>query len=440
LKTREVIRKLIRWSALRAGTLVITAALLSLAIHAYGAHRLGNARENFDSRWGHLTQIKPPPSVPDRENSARWLVAGGNAIVCSMEDQKFYSELSGKPTSGWTEVQTERARWILHEQQDALRILLRTGSFDTFNMGYDGFRANYDEIHFLGIVKGLRLLTLEARLAWSEDRIDDSLAALNAVGRATDGLLQTPIVMTWGIGSAATRWACRAAVEIVHDPCAGSPTLEKVRTVLPSQNPDEWGDTTLAVSVAEISEEGLQYTDDFYDPSMGWSIPFWVSNRFLVEDLVVAQILERWSRYLELGREPAASWPPDAAFNTWGSAGWPPWMAMTGTYTPNLLGMRARAQAASTELQQLEVALALRLASPQALGSDACDFVDHTLPTALTGQPLECGYDEDRHAIVIEIPGGKTALRAQVATENQATEIPPIELRVGDFSAGCGRP
>jgi len=437
LDTRELTRKLIRWSALGISVLVVTVALASFGLHTYGVHRLEEARKDFFTRWEHLAQYTPPPSVPDNENGARWLVAGGRAIVCSVEDRKFYGQLSGRSATGWTNAEASRARWILHEQQNALEILVRSGTFEIFNLGTDGNHATYETVDFSSIVMGIRLLVLETRLAWSEGRTTDALAALNAVGRSADGLLQTPIVMMSTIGSAAERWAVGAAAAIVSDPCTIDPTLEILRAALPSEDPVQRGNITLAVSIAEIAEEGLQFIDDFHDPSMGWSIPLWVSNHYLLEDLFVAEILDRWSHYLEVGQTPAAHWPPDAADSIWGDSSWPPWLAMAGTYTPNLLRAKALGQAASTELQQLQIALGLRLASPEGLGQDACELIAEQAPTALTGGPVTCRFDDIRGVIVIEVPGAERVLSAFVAPDNQASQLLPIELPVDVGDADC---
>ena len=437
--TRELIRKLIPWSVSGIGILVVTAALGSLALHAYGAHRLEKVRAEFHARWRHLTQIAPPSAVPDHENGARWLLAGGRAIVCTVEDRRFYGQLSNRSAAGWTDRERSRAQWILHEQQNALEILLRSGTVETFDLGTDEVRASYEDLDFSSILMGLRLLMLEARLAWSEGRTSDSLAALDAVGRAADGLMQTPIVMTSTIGSAATRWTARAAADFVSDPCTDVGTLEGISAALPSEDPVHWGNITLAVSVAEIAGEGLRYIDDPHDPSMGWSIPFWISNHYLLEDLFVAEILERWSLQLELGQEPAARWSSSAAHEIWGASSWPPWLALGGTYTPNLLSVRAREQAASTELQQTKFAIGLRLASPDGLGPEACATLSGWGPTALTGEPIACLFDEERGLIVIEIPGAVETLRAHVSVESQAATFPPIEIPVGRSGPGCGQ-
>ena len=437
MNTRELTRKLIRWSALSIGVLVVTAALGSFGLHTYGAFRLEKARADFDARWGHLTRLPPPPQIPDDENGARWLVAGGRAIVCSIEDRRFYGQLSDRSPTNWTDRERSRARWILHEQQNALEILLRSGSFENFNLDDNGIRATYDQIDFSSIVMGLRLLTLEARFAWSEGRTNDSLVALNAIGRSADGLLKTPIVMTSTIGSAATRWAVMATADFIGDPCTNVSTIVKLTAALPTEDPLHCGTITLAVSVAEIADEGLQYIDDFYDPSMGWSIPFWVSNHYLFEDLFVAGILERWGRYLEIGRQPAARWPPDAATSIWGDPSWPPGLALTGTVTPNLLSTTARAQAASAQLQQVKFAIELRLASSGGLGPNACTHFTGSAPTALTGEPLTCRYDEKRGVIVVEIPGAFEALKGHVSEKNLASQLPPIEIPVGVVDAGC---
>ncbi len=433
MNAREITRALIRWTLLGIGALVSAAAVGAFSLHIYGAHRLGDARSDFETRWGDLVLNPPPPSFPDHENGARWLMAGGQAIICSIEDQKLIGALSGKPAREWTETEESGARWILHEQQSALRILLRSGSFEAFHLGADGSRATYDEIDFLSIVMGLRLLTVEARLAWSEGRIADCLTALAAISQAADGLLRTPIVMTTTIGAAATRWSAQAAADLLMDPCTSAEILRELEHLLPVEDPIRSCNITVATSVVEIADEGLDYVEDFHDPSMSWSLPAWVSSRYLFEDLFVAEILDRWGRYLEIGQRPAADWPADVGLSIWGDTSWPPWLALAGTVTPNLLSIRARAQAASTELQQLRAALDLRLASPNGLDGDACSLVDDAGPTVLTGRPISCRHDEQRGMIVIEVPGAEQTLRAFVAANNHASRLPAIDLSVG----GC---
>jgi len=415
------------------GVLVVSGALGLFGLHLYGANRLKNARSDFDARWGHLVLEPTPTVLPDHINGARWLMAGSQAIICSLDDRKFIGALSGEPARGWTDTEQARARWILHEQQNALGILLRSGSFDAFHLGPNGSRATYDEIDFLSIVMGLRLLTVEARLAWTEGRTSDCLTALDAVSQATDGLLRTPIVMTSTIGSAAARWTAWAAAELLSDPCASTATLEKLRDLLPSEDPIHRCDVTLTTSIAEIADERLDYVEDLHDPSVSWSLPSWVSNRYLFEDLAVAEVLERWGRFLEIGHRPAADWPADAARTGWGDAEWPPWMALAGTFTPNLLSARIRAQAASTDIQQLKAALDLLLASPEGLDENSCSLVEDTRPTVLTGKPVSCGHSVDRGTIVIEVPEAEQTLSAFVSAANQASRFPPIEIPVG----GC---
>jgi len=434
LDSRTLTRKLIRWTAIGLGVLIVSAALGLFGIHVYGTHQLKNARSDFDARWGHLVLDPPPTSLPDHENGARWLLAGGQATICSLEDRKFITALSAESALGWTNTEQARARWILHEQQNALGILLRSVSFSSFHLGTDGTRANHDGIDFLSIVIGLRLLTVEARLAWSEGRTTDCLAALDAVSRAADGLLRTPVVLTSTIGSAASRWSASAAADLVSDPCTSTATLEELQRVLPSEDPIHNSNITLTSSIAEIADEGLNYVEDLHDPSMSWSLPVWVSNRYLLEDLVVAEILDRWGSFLEIGQQPAAEWPADAGRSGWGDAAWPPWIALSGAFTPNLLSARVRAQAASTSLQQIKAALDLRLASPNGLDGDPCSLVEDTRPTVLTGKPINCRYDEERRTIVIEVPEAEQTLSPFVSAANHASRFPPIEIPVGGCS------
>ncbi len=419
---------LIRYIAAGVAVLVIATLLGALAIHLYGSHRLTTARTALDARWGHLILREPPPTVPEHENGARWLVAGGQAIICTLEDQRFFGGLADRPARSWSDTERTRAIRILREQRPALDILIRSGSFSSFQLGRNGSKANHAEIDFLSVSLGLRLLVLEARVAWYEGRQSDCLAALNSVGRAADGLMRTPMVMTSTIGSAAARWSLWVATDIVGDPCSEATTLRETLAILPSVDPVHCNDITMAVSVTELADERMDYIEEFFDPSVGWSVPFWIPNRFLFEDLFIAGLIERWGRFLDLAHQPAAQWPSDVGHSIWRDTAWPKWLAMTGTITPNLLSGRARAQAASTEMQQLRFAFDLRLASPNGLDPNACDLSADATPTALTGQPLACRYDESQGIILIEAPGAAEPLPSLSTGSNRAARLPPLEL------------
>jgi len=430
LTSPAAIRKLIRYAAGSAALLAIAALIGALAFHHYGSRRLQGARAAFEDRWGHLAPYDLPPETPDHENGARWLVAGSRAIICTLEDQKFFGGLADRSTRTWTKDETARATRILSEQNPALGILIRIGDLDSFHLGRQGSRANYDEIDFLGISIGLRLLIVEARLAWSEGRQSDCLAALNSVAHAADGLMRTPMVMTSTLGSAAARWTFWMAAEIVSDPCLETSVLNEILTILPSEDPVHCNDITMAASVREIADERLDYIDDFNDPAMGWSVPFWIPNRFLFEDLFIADLVERWGRFIELGHQPAVQWPQDTGRSVLRDTAWPRWFAMTGAFTPNLLGGRARAQAASAEMQQLGLAINLRLASPNGLDPTACELVTDASPTALTGKPLACRYDQDHEVILIEVPDGDRIPPNLFSRHNRSGHLPPLELAI----------
>jgi hypothetical protein len=419
------------------GAVSLAMLIAGFALHNYGAHRRSTAHRELVTRWGHLDHSSPPAPVPDHTNAARWLAAGGQAIVCTTEEMELIGKLSAIPADDWDPDEERRIEDALSGQHHAISLLLRAGRHETFFLGADGIAANHDEINFLAMVRGLRLLIVYARSALNENRTDDGLAALTAVSRSADGLLRTPIVSALTSGAAAQRWAARVAMEVVRDPCVSHETLIALRDALPTEDPIQRGNQTLVASVEEIADEGLSYTDDRHDPSLGWSIPFWVSNRYLLEDLVVAEILARWSRYLELGQQPVARWPADAELATWGDGPWPPWVAMAGDYTPNLLAVWARVQAAASERLQLRCAIDVRLASSSGLGPDACATTDWSEPAALTGEPVGCRYDSSSDAIVIELDGARAALATHLSVQTQAASVEVIALPVGPREDLC---
>jgi hypothetical protein len=429
----------VRVAAALAAFAVVAGVSGAFAIHAWGEWRLERARAGLEATWGHLEPYSAPSPAPDHLNGARWLAAGGRAILCSPEDREFYRRLSARRVAGWTDAERSRARRILDEQRAALEILRHSADLSSFHLGADGERPNHHEIDFLGTIKGLRLLTLEARLAWSEDRREDSAIALRAIGRAADGLMGTPVLMASTTGAAAARWAAGAAADIATDPCAEAGDLEATLAALPRLDPVERCSTTLVLLVGEIGDEGMAYLDDLADPAMGWSLPFWISSRYLFEDLFVAEALDRWSRHLELFRQPAAGWPSDAVDSIWGDPSWPPWLALAGTITPNLVSLMAREQAAASELDQVRLALELRLASPNGLDDQACALAAGGPPTALTGEPVSCRVDRSVGVVVLEIVGAERALLEHTLSDSDAAVIPAIELPLGPRPPICDR-
>ena len=428
--TRGIPRNLIIGTVVATAVSAILITAGAVAFHTYGNRRLDDAQTAFRVRWGHLEPPSPRVPLTDPDNGARWLELGGQAISVTLEDQRFYTQLMARSRTAWSTAESTQARRILDEQREALAQLLETGSNDGFRLASDNAGTAASETDYLDLVKGIRLLVLEARLAWGDGRSTDCLAALNALGRIADGLLRTPTLLSLTLGAATDRWTAGAAADIVSNPCADVETLRTLRNLLPSEDPIERANITLATSVAEISEEGLLYIENVHDPSMGWSVPFWVSNRFLFENLVVARTLEAWSRYLELGQVPVAQWPVGIDEKLWAGTEWPPWIALAGHFTPNLLPAWVRVQAAATQLEQLRYAIALRLASPGGLEANACELGGAAPLAALTGTPIVCRFDATLNAIVVEVTGAEEALERQFSSGSPPAMFPGIALPV----------
>ncbi|MGD8439299.1 MAG: hypothetical protein PVG53_02095 [Holophagae bacterium] len=433
-------RRLVLWAALAIGVFLASMVATSLAVHAYGAHRLTASQATFAERWGQYI-LPPPAAVPtDRANGARFMVLGGRAMTSSVDEHRFIAELSGRPAASWSDADTDRAREILGEQQTALSILLQSRTADGFDLGIENRPPNYNDIDFLALVRGLRLLTLEARLAWAEGRVEDGLAAIETASRSADGLLRTPVIMSLTLGAAAQRWVLSAAKDIVGDPCAGSTVLDGLARRLPAEPAVRSAIGTFVTSVAELAEQGLAYRDDVNDPSVSWSLPYWISNHFLFEDLLIAEILDRWNRQIELGLHPAAGWSRETADSIWGGRWWPSGLALNGAYSANLTGVWVRAQAADTEHQQVAFALELRRRSPAGLTRDACRAVAEASPTPLTGQPVVCRADPSGQSLVIDVPDAEATLVRHSALDNDSARFEPIILSVGPRPDSCQKP
>lgn len=440
VRRQTLTRRLVLWAALAIGVFVASMVATSLAVHAYGAHLLTRSQATFAMRWG--PYILPPPTAvpPDRANGARFMVLGGRAMTSSVDEHRFIAELSGRPAASWSGADLARAREIVGEQQPALSILLQSRTADAFDLGIEDRPPNYNDIDFLALVRGLRLLTLEARLAWAEGRVEDSLAAIETASRSADGLLRTPVIMSLTLGAAAQRWVLSAAKDIVGDPCARGRVLDGLAARLPAEPAVRSAIGTFATSVAELAAEGLAYRDDVNDPSVSWSLPYWISNHFLFEDLLIAKILDRWGRQIELGLHPASGWSSETADSIWGGRWWLSGLALTGAYSANLMAVWVRVQAADTEHQQVAFALELRRRSPDGLARDACRSVVAASPTPLTGQPVVCRVDPSGPSLVIDVPDAEATLVHHSALDNDSARFEPIILPVGPRPDSCQQP
>jgi hypothetical protein len=428
VKSKTMTRKLIRITLLGVCVVVLALVAAAVGVRTYGKLRLAAVRDRLEHRWGPLSRPAPPAPVPDHSNGARWLVAGGRAISSDTRDIKLVGRLSGLSARSWTEEETAEVERILAAQEDAITLLLRAGTCSTFHLGDDGINAEHHEVEVLRIVQGLRLLVLASRHAWIEGRALDGIAALEAVSRSADGLLRTPLVFGVTGGAAAQRWSSSAALDVVEDPCADPATLRALRQILPTEDPIDRGNRVFAAALAEIADEGLDYIDDHHDPSLGWSVPFWIPNRTLFEDLVVAEILDSWSRFLELGGRPMVDWPFDVSTRQWGDSGWPPWLVMRGTFTPTMAAVWANAQAASSELHQLRLALEIRLSAPDGLDENVCRLVDISTPTRLTGEPVSCRFDTEQRAVVLRLERAEESLQDLLSVHSGAASFPEVVI------------
>jgi len=431
-----VARKLFIYCVLGIVVLVASIAVSAFALHTWGAHRLAVERSSFADAWGVSFEPEPAPAA-NESNGFGWLAKGAEGITCSAEESRFFGTLADRHPRAWTEEERARARHLLEDQQPALALLYRAGTAAVFDLGHSGGAEVHEEINGMSLIKGFKLLVLDARLAFFDERFADGIAAVTAVGRSADGLMRTPVIRASVIGSGAARWCTWAAADLVGDPCVDRATLSVLLEALPSEYPLVRHSATMAASVSEIADKGLSYLDGPNDPSLAWSVPFWIPNRYVFEDLFLADLITRWRYILELGNTPAINWPSDAGHAIWWDSPWPSWFAMTGVYTPNLLTAFCRAQAAATEIHQLRSTIGLRLSSPNGDGGASCKGFESSGPVPLTGEPLTCRVDEEGAVLIIEAPGATRALDSLAVMDARAGLLAPVEIPIGPRPASC---
>lgn len=178
------------------------------------------------------------PAIPDDENAAKWLAGGAGAVVWSMAEKAAVGTGSGLPFSEWDQETEATIREAVNRHRGALGTMsVAVGLEQTsFDIRYsDGTEAELPDL--LEILRAVRLLACQARIAFADGNPEGGLVALATMNRMATSLYEESSLITFMIAVAAERIMLVQAAEAVSfdEVWAGDPEfLDELEGVVPN--------------------------------------------------------------------------------------------------------------------------------------------------------------------------------------------------------------
>jgi len=238
-----------RFGLVLAGVLLLS-LLASFGVHMSGRWRFAQAAEQFVSELpGSRLELSTSalatlvvslaPPVPDpSDNAARWLTAGGKAMVLNAdEDTQLRSGLASASTASWSAPQEAKARDMVQRNRGGLDTMQRAVACvgSSFEIDYsdlvDAEIPNLLELLIAGF-----LVNLDARLAFADGDPAAGFAALNVLARLTDSLRREPPLIFSLIAHVTEKLLLQGITEVLtsEQPWATQPQrVEQLRQLLP---------------------------------------------------------------------------------------------------------------------------------------------------------------------------------------------------------------
>ena len=415
--------------------LVLLALLASLVVHLTGRARYAKAVEQFQaalgsevpdaSEEGLRVQLVglAPPTPPELENAARWLVAGGEGMVWAEDDIQDARELSRVPTDRWSEEQKAFVRELAERNRGSLVTMHRATPLAGSSFGLDYEDIMHVEIpNLLNLLHAAHLLHLDARLALAEGDAERGLASLDTLARLNDSLRRETILIFSLIAHVVEKLLLQGIADVLEssEPWATDPeVLNRLEDMLPTDELLAFSRRIIALDAAVISVAALEGNQEI--------LPELTESPLRIYYLGHRQA----AGYLDVGRanatlvdEPYAELrkriPPDE------------------DGSPNDLGPAyrnavAKGQAAVSQRRLVAAAVEVRRAGLEqgSYPSPCPAFEALETPDPFVGRPLVCEPRDDG-SLHLGIPGG-AELMAEIARRESlwVTEIdlpaPPTE-------------
>ncbi len=220
------------------------------------------------------------PAIPDEENAAKWLAGGAGAVVWSMAEKAAVGTASGRPISEWDQETEATVREALDRHRGALDTMsVAVGIEQTsFDIRYsDGTEAELPDL--LEILRAVRLLACQARIAFADGNPEGGLVALATMNRMASSLYKESSLITFMIAVAAERimlvqaaeavsfdevWACNPEfLDELEAVVLQTDQMRDLRRVLGAWEATLWAAATKGVTRWEFDPKGsLELSDD----------------------------------------------------------------------------------------------------------------------------------------------------------------------------------
>jgi hypothetical protein len=204
---------------LTAAALVVLLLSASLGAHLYSRWRFQRSATEFLATFPEVVPALDVDTLrqtfadlahegpPEELNAARWLIAGGDAIVCTQEENSHLTELVFAPSEDWTPDDRHFARELVERNKQALELMAKAVPLEGSR-----YELDYDHIldteipNLLHLMRGAKLLQVNARLAFTEGDIEGGIRNLAVIARLVDSLRDDDVLIFTLVGFANERF------------------------------------------------------------------------------------------------------------------------------------------------------------------------------------------------------------------------------------------
>lgn len=257
-----------RMGLILAGALILV-LLASLVVHLVGRSQYAAAVDRFEDELGDvipsletgalLTEIATyaPDPVAEPENAAKYLVAGGGAVLWAEGDLETIQSLLVIPTAEWSQKHREQVRRLVERNRTGLDLMARAVPLSgaDFEMSYDDL-VHLEVPNLLRLLRAGLLLDLEARLAFAEGEPEKGLKALTTLERLNRSLRQEHVLIFSLVAHVTEKVMLQGITDVLGstEPWAVElGTLDRLEALLPEDDLLAFTRKVIALDAAVVS-------------------------------------------------------------------------------------------------------------------------------------------------------------------------------------------
>ena len=201
-----------------AAALAVLLLTASLAAHLYSRWRFQRSATEFLATFPDVVSALDMGSLEqtfadlaheapeEASNAARWLQAGGAAIVCTQEENLRLTELTFSPFEEWGIEDQRFAKKLVNRNEKAFELMAKAVPLDGSNYGLDYTNVLEIELpNLLHLLRGAKMLQVRARLAFAEGDADAGLNDLTTISRLVDSLRDDDVLIFALVGIASEK-------------------------------------------------------------------------------------------------------------------------------------------------------------------------------------------------------------------------------------------